>query len=57
MERLSRFARRILAGQDGATMVEYALMVALIAAACVAAVMTFGGALVFEFQKAITSFN
>ncbi len=39
---MERFLKRLTAGEGGATMVEYALMVALIAAVAVAAVTTLG---------------
>ena len=48
--RLKDFVGRLLQDEEGATMVEYALMVALIAAICVAAVTLLGG-------KANTTFN
>ena len=47
---LKDFAGRLLQDEEGATMVEYALMVALIAAICVAAVTLLGG-------KANSTFN
>jgi pilus assembly protein Flp/PilA len=37
-----KFAKQLMAGEDGATMVEYALMVALIAAALIGVVTTLG---------------
>lgn len=40
-----RFAKRLWAEDDGATMVEYSLMVALIAAAAIAAVGSLSSAL------------
>ncbi len=36
------FLKRLVTEEDGATMVEYGLMVALIAAVCIAAVTTLG---------------
>ncbi len=45
-----KFAKQLFAGEDGATMVEYALMVALVAIATIAAVSGLGSALFFEFS-------
>ncbi|MDP2623989.1 MAG: Flp family type IVb pilin [Actinomycetota bacterium] len=45
-----------LRGDDGATMVEYGLMVALIAIVAVFAVQAFGGAVVGLFQSAANMF-
>jgi pilus assembly protein Flp/PilA len=45
-----------LRGDDGATMVEYGLMVALIAIVAVFAVQAFGGAVVGLFQSAADMF-
>ncbi len=42
--------------EDGATMVEYTLMMVLIAAACFAAVANFGSALAGLFQRAVNGF-
>ncbi len=42
MRNLTGPVRRLLAGEDGATMVEYGLMVALIAIVCIAAVTLLG---------------
>jgi pilus assembly protein Flp/PilA len=42
MRRLGSVIRRFVEREDGATMVEYALMLALIAIVCVAAVQTLG---------------
>ena len=43
MSRLINSVRRLLVREEGATMVEYGLMVALIAVVAVAAVGTLGG--------------
>jgi len=50
----STFAR-FLRDEDGATMVEYGLMVALIAAVCVGAVTTLGGNLNTLFGNTSTT--
>ena len=42
MQRLVIGWRRLVSGDEGATMVEYALMIALIAIVCVAAVTLLG---------------
>jgi pilus assembly protein Flp/PilA len=42
MQQLMNQAKRFLRDEDGATMVEYALMLALIAVVCIAAVTTIG---------------
>lgn len=39
---MSQVLRNLLADEDGATMVEYGIMVALIAAICIAVVKTLG---------------
>lgn len=51
MSRLIRETRRFLADESGATMAEYALVVALIAAACIAAVTALGGAISAKFGE------
>jgi len=43
MKKLAGGFRLFLTDEDGATMVEYGMMVALIAAVCVAIVTTLGG--------------
>jgi pilus assembly protein Flp/PilA len=50
-----KFAQQFIAGEDGATMVEYALMVALIAAVCITAVTTLGTTLSTKFGAITTS--
>ncbi len=49
------FAKQLFAGEEGATMVEYALMVALIAAVCITAVTTLGTTLSAKFGAITTS--
>ncbi len=49
------FAKQLFAGEEGATMVEYALMVALIAAVCITAVTTLGTTLSAKFGAISTS--
>jgi pilus assembly protein Flp/PilA len=46
---------RFLRDEDGATMVEYGLMVALIAAVCVGAVTALGGNLLTLFSGTATT--
>jgi pilus assembly protein Flp/PilA len=48
MSSLYRFIKK----EDGATMVEYALMIAFVALACVAAVTALGGSVSALFQNA-----
>ncbi len=50
-------ARRPGAGEDGATMLEYALMLAFVAIVCVAAVATLGQQLAPSFQQAINGLS
>lgn len=45
MTKLLNNARALVREEDGATMVEYGLMVALIAVVCITAVTTMGGSL------------
>ena len=49
MTKLIRSLRSFCGEESGATMVEYGLMVALIAAACIAAVTALGGAVGGQF--------
>lgn len=51
MTKLLKAARRFWADESGATMAEYALVVALIAAACIAAVTALGGAISAKFGE------
>lgn len=49
---IKSLATRIVREEEGATMVEYALMVALIAVVCIAAVGLLGGAANTKFSDA-----
>ena len=49
MSTIIKATRRFLADESGATMAEYALVVALIAAACIAAVTALGTAISSKF--------
>jgi pilus assembly protein Flp/PilA len=49
MSKLIAAARKFMTDDSGATMVEYALMVALVAAVCVVAVTALGTALSGQF--------
>jgi pilus assembly protein Flp/PilA len=51
MTKLISAARSFVAGEEGATMVEYGLMVALIAAVCIAVVTTLGTNIQAKFQS------
>jgi pilus assembly protein Flp/PilA len=55
MNRLVAAAKRLAKGEEGATMVEYGLMVALIAAVCIAAVQLLGVNLNTIFSNVATS--
>ncbi len=48
--------REILSNEEGATMVEYAIMVSLIAAVCIGVVTTLGTKVSGEFNTVNTSF-
>jgi pilus assembly protein Flp/PilA len=48
---MANFLKRLVAGEEGATMVEYALMVALIAAAAVVAVKALSTAVNGQFNS------
>ncbi len=50
-------SRRPGAGEDGATMLEYALMLAFVAILCVAAVAALGQSLAPSFQQAINGLS
>jgi len=52
---MSKFVKQLLAGEEGATMVEYALMVALIAAAAVTAVKAVATAVNAQFNAVATT--
>jgi Flp pilus assembly pilin Flp len=51
------FAGRLRLGEDGATMLEYALLLAFMAMACVVAVSALGVSLATPFQNAITGLS
>jgi pilus assembly protein Flp/PilA len=53
--KMIRAARRFWTDESGATMAEYALVVALIAAACIAAVTALGGAINTKFGTVTTA--
>jgi len=55
MSRFTSLVKKFAKGQEGATMVEYGLMVALIAVVCIAAVTTLGTNLSSKFNSAATS--
>lgn len=55
MKKLAGGFRSFLTNEDGATMVEYGMMVALIAAVCVAIVATLGGQIKTAFTTVSTS--
>ena len=50
MKSLSQSVRRFVKGEEGATLVEYALLVALIAVVCIAAISSLGGAISEQFS-------
>ncbi len=52
---MTNFLKSLIADEDGATMVEYALMVALIGAALVAVVTSLGGAISTKFGSVSTT--
>jgi pilus assembly protein Flp/PilA len=52
---MSNILKSLVAGEEGATMVEYALMVALIGAALVAAVSSLGDAISGQFSSVSNS--
>lgn len=54
---MRNFLKRLMTEEEGATMVEYALMVALIAAAAVAAVQGLSTALNGKFESVGTSIS
>ena len=51
MSKLTTFMRRFLADENGATMVEYGLMIALIAAVCIGIVTTLGTNIQSQFTS------
>ena len=48
---MTKFMKQLLAGEEGATMVEYALMVALIGAALAGVVGTLGSSISSKFTS------
>ncbi len=52
---MTKFMQQLWKDEDGATMVEYGLMVALIAVVCVATVATLGTTLDGKFQAIVTA--
>jgi pilus assembly protein Flp/PilA len=52
-----KFAKQLIANEDGATMVEYALMIALIAAALITVVGTLGTAISSKFTTVSTAIS
>lgn len=56
MTRWLLLAGKLLRSDSAATMVEYAILMAFVAAACVSAVTTFGSAISALFQKAVGGF-
>ena len=54
---MSKFIKSLMVEEDGATMVEYALMVALIAAAAITVVGALSGALNDKFTSVTTALN
>jgi pilus assembly protein Flp/PilA len=57
MNKLKAKMMQLWKDEEGATMVEYGLMVALIAVACLAVVTTLGGALLTKFGQVGTAIN
>ena len=54
---MSNLVKNLIAGEEGATMVEYALMVALIGAALVTIVGSLGGAISSKFSSVSSSIS
>ena len=52
---MTHFMKQLVRGEEGATMVEYALMVALIGAALVGVVTTLGTSISGKFASVATS--
>jgi pilus assembly protein Flp/PilA len=55
MKKFTGALRSFLTDEDGATMVEYGIMVALIAAVCVGVITTLGTTLQTKFQAVVTA--
>ncbi len=56
MARWCKVAVKLGSDEAAATLVEYTLMMLFVAAACVAAVTTFGSAIASLFQRAVNGF-
>ena len=54
---MTRFLKQLMVGEEGATMVEYALMIALIAAALIGTVRTLALALTVKFAATTGAVN
>ena len=54
---MTHFMKQLLAGEEGATMVEYALMVALIGAALAGVVGTLGTSISSKFSGVATTIS
>jgi len=54
---MTNFMKQLFAGEEGATMVEYALMVALIGAALVTVVTTLGTSISSKFTSVSTTIS
>lgn len=52
---MKEMIKRFLKDEEGATMVEYGIMVALIAAVCIAVVTLLGGQIQAVFQQVVTA--
>ena len=52
---MTRFMKHLIAGEEGATMVEYALMVALIAATLIGVVTALGSSISTKFNNVSTA--
>jgi pilus assembly protein Flp/PilA len=57
MAKRSQFAGRLRHAEDGATMLEYALVLAFVAMVCVVAVTALGQSLSGPFKSAITGLS
>jgi pilus assembly protein Flp/PilA len=55
MKKLAGSVRAFVKDEDGATMVEYGIMVALIAAVCVVTITTLGTTLNTKFNAIVTA--
>jgi pilus assembly protein Flp/PilA len=55
MDRLARAVRRFVSDEEGAALVEYALLVALIAVVAIIALTALGGNIKSQFEKIATA--